>query len=86
MDRVFKAVIGLALVGYAVYSGNGWFYLGVIPLFIGVTGWCPMKMMRGNQCTSEGCGNTVSATDKEKSACCATPEEQLESFKTSQEQ
>ena len=86
MDRVVKTVIGLALVGYAVYSGNYWFYLGMIPLLIGVTGWCPMKMMTGNQCTDEGCGNPVPSTDKEKAACCATPEEQLESFKASQEQ
>ena len=31
--RHIRIVLGLALIGYGVYSGNAWFYLGVIPLF-----------------------------------------------------
>jgi len=40
--RPFRIIIGLALVGYAVYSGNQWFYLGVIPLIAGLTNFCPL--------------------------------------------
>jgi len=40
--RPFRIVMGLALVGYAVYSGNQWFYLGVIPLIAGLTNFCPL--------------------------------------------
>ena len=40
--RPFRIVIGLALVGYAVYSGNKWFYLGIIPLIAGLTNFCPL--------------------------------------------
>lgn len=38
----FRIVIGLGLIGYAVYSGNPWFYLGVIPLIAGITKFCPL--------------------------------------------
>jgi len=38
----FRIVLGLALIAYAVYSGNNWFYLGVIPLIAGLTKFCPI--------------------------------------------
>ena len=41
----FRIVLGLALIGYAVYSGNNWFYLGAIPLIAGLTKFCPLCMI-----------------------------------------
>ncbi len=38
----FRIVLGLALIGYGIYSGNPWFYLGFIPLIAGVTKFCPL--------------------------------------------
>ena len=38
----FRIVLGSALIGYGVYSGNNWFYLGVIPLIAGITKFCPL--------------------------------------------
>lgn len=38
----FRIVLGLALIGYAAYSGNNWFYLGVLPLIAGITKFCPL--------------------------------------------
>jgi len=38
----FRIVLGLALIGYGIYSGNNWFFLGVIPLIAGVTKFCPL--------------------------------------------
>jgi len=40
--RPIRIVIGLALIGYALYSGNQWFYLGVIPLIAGLANFCPL--------------------------------------------
>ena len=40
--RPFRIVIGLALIGYGVFSGNQWFYLGVIPLVAGLSNFCPL--------------------------------------------
>jgi len=40
--RPIRIVIGLAAIGYAVYSGNQWFYLGVIPLIAGLSNFCPL--------------------------------------------
>ncbi len=39
--RPIRIVAGLALIAYGVYSGNQWFYLGVIPLIAGLVNFCP---------------------------------------------
>jgi len=38
----FRIVLGLALIAYAFYSGNNWFYLGAIPLIAGLLKFCPI--------------------------------------------
>jgi hypothetical protein len=40
--RPFRIVLGSALIGYGVYSGNSWFYLGAIPLIAGLVNFCPL--------------------------------------------
>jgi len=40
--KPIRIVLGLGLMGYGVYSGNQWFYLGVIPLIAGVLSFCPL--------------------------------------------
>lgn len=40
--KPIRIAAGLALIAYAVYSGNQWFYLGVIPLLAGLTNFCPL--------------------------------------------
>lgn len=39
--RPIRIAVGLALIGYGAYSGNAWFYLGVVPLIAGLTNFCP---------------------------------------------
>ncbi len=51
--RPFRIVLGAALLGYGVYSGNSWFYLGVLPLIAGIIGFCPACKITG-QCTITG--------------------------------
>lgn len=41
----FRIVLGIALIGYALFSKNDWFYLGVIPLIAGITGFCPICIL-----------------------------------------
>ncbi len=40
--RPIRIVVGLSLIGYGIYSGNPWFYLGVIPLIAGIANFCPL--------------------------------------------
>ena len=40
--RPIRILLGLSLIGYGVYSGNMWFYLGVIPLVAGLANFCPL--------------------------------------------
>lgn len=39
--RPIRIAVGSALIGYGIYSGNAWFYLGVIPLIAGLVNFCP---------------------------------------------
>ena len=39
--RPIRIILGSALIGYGVYSGNQWFYLGIIPLIAGLVNFCP---------------------------------------------
>lgn len=43
----FRVVIGTVLVGYGIYSGNAWFYLGAIPLIAGLVNFCPLCKITG---------------------------------------
>ena len=47
-DRVIRAVIGLAIISL-VYLGpqTPWGWLGLIPFFTAVTGWCPLYQLLG---------------------------------------
>ncbi len=40
--RPVRLAVGSALIGYGVYSGNSWFYLGAIPLIAGIVNFCPL--------------------------------------------
>ena len=39
--RPFRIVLGLVLIAVAFFTGNAWFYLGVIPLIAGLANFCP---------------------------------------------
>jgi len=75
MRRVFRIVLGLALIGYGVYSGNAWFFLGVVPLVFGIVNWCPMEKLLGKKCEGESCcaGGSCEAPKVETSTtqCCS---------------
>jgi len=40
--RVFRTILGLALIITGLITGIYWFYLGVLPLIAGLTGFCPL--------------------------------------------
>ena len=71
-NRIVRIVIGLALIGYGIYSGNAWFYLGVLPLIIGIINWCPLEMKMGTCDPASGCCATPAQNESEN-VCCATP-------------
>lgn len=39
--RPIRIVVGLILIAIGVYTGNAWFYLGVVPLIAGLVNFCP---------------------------------------------
>jgi hypothetical protein len=52
VDRMLRAMVGLALIGLAITGIMGWWgWIGVVPLLTGVFGICPMYAMLGiNTC------------------------------------
>ncbi len=55
IDRLIRTVVGLALIAWALtgtgqYAWLGW--IGVVPLFTAVVGWCPPYSLLGiNTCS-----------------------------------
>ncbi|MDB5896649.1 MAG: hypothetical protein JWP22_3622 [Ramlibacter sp.] len=52
MDRMFRLVIGVALVGLAATDMVGWWgWIGAVPLLTALFGTCPLYSMLGiNTC------------------------------------
>lgn len=40
--RPFRVVFGLILIAIGVLISNPWFYLGIIPLIVGIIDFCPL--------------------------------------------
>ena len=38
----FRVVLGLVCIAYGIYSANYWFFLGVVPLIVGIFNICPL--------------------------------------------
>lgn len=41
----FRVILGLILIGIGLYTGNSWFFLGIIPLIAGLTNFCPLCLI-----------------------------------------
>ena len=48
--KKFRIVLGVILIGVGIFTGNAWFYLGVIPLIAGLANFCPLCMIT-KKCT-----------------------------------
>ena len=48
--RPFRILIGLILIAVGFFSDNYWFYLGVIPLIVGLMDFCPVCIV-SKKCT-----------------------------------
>ena len=46
----FRIVLGLVLIARGYFTGNAWFYLGVIPLIAGLADFCPLCII-SKKCT-----------------------------------
>lgn len=48
IDRILRIVAGLVLITLAVTGTVGvWGYIGVVPLFTALLGWCPAYTILG---------------------------------------
>jgi hypothetical protein len=47
IDRVLRALVGLALIVWALTGGPVWAWIGVVPLLTAVFSFCPAYAMLG---------------------------------------
>jgi hypothetical protein len=50
IDRVIRVILGLALLGFAIFSGHqyAWAgYIGIVPLLTAAVGSCPLYSLLG---------------------------------------
>ena len=55
--RPFRIVIGLVLIAIGYFTGNYWFYLGVLPLIVGLVDFCPLCII-SKKCTPKNLQDT----------------------------
>lgn len=48
--RKFRIAVGVVLIAIGFYTGNAWFYLGVLPLIAGLVDFCPTCLI-SKKCT-----------------------------------
>ena len=47
IDRIVRGVAGIALIAWALTGGPAWAWVGVVPVFTAVVGWCPLYVPFG---------------------------------------
>jgi hypothetical protein len=47
IDRAARAVVGVALVGWAIMGGPVWAWIGIILIFTAALRWCPLYLPFG---------------------------------------
>jgi hypothetical protein len=47
IDRIVRAAAGIGLVAWALTGGPLWAWIGVVPIFTAIVGWCPVYLPLG---------------------------------------
>ena len=53
LDRAFRIVLGLAVIGLGVYYRSWWGALGLVPLLTGLLRFCPVYLPYGTSTVVE---------------------------------
>lgn len=68
VDRLVRIVVGLGLVLWGISSGSWLGAIGIVPLFTGLTRWCPAYCPFGisTNCDSNSCCGGGSCKSKDQ--------------------
>ncbi len=47
IDRVLRALVGIALIAWAILGGPVWAWIGVVPLATAAISFCPLYTLLG---------------------------------------
>ena len=67
--KIVRITLGLGLIATGVYTGNAWFFLGIIPFAMGFVNYCPIESRLGN-CKDGVCEDGSCCSDETN---CCTP-------------
>jgi len=65
-DRLIRIAGGVLLLFLALFKGQVWGYIGVVPVLTGSLGWCPLYTMLGISTACKSCSDTCNGKDIEK--------------------
>lgn len=66
VDRMLRITVGVGLLVWGISTGNQWGYIGLIPLFTGLTRWCPAYCPLGFSTAVGACCKTEGGCTKPK--------------------
>jgi len=55
IDRVARALVGIALIAWALLGGPVWAWIGVVPLATAAISFCPAYTLLGIRTCSKSC-------------------------------
>ena len=47
IDRALRITAGVVIIGLGIYFQNWWGAVGIVPIFTGLTRWCPAYLPIG---------------------------------------
>ncbi|CAK7046879.1 YgaP family membrane protein [Saezia sanguinis] len=66
-DRVVRIAVGLLLIALAVAGQIGWWgWLGLLPLVMGIIGFCPVYLWLGINTCKKQPQDSASGTDQQR--------------------
>lgn len=63
IDKGIRILVGVVLIAWALAGGPVWAWIGILPLFTGLVGWCPAYLPFGLR-TCKSCDNSSCSSEK----------------------
>src|SRR5690606_13836170 len=63
IDKGIRILVGVVLIAWALAGGPVWAWIGILPLFTGLVGWCPAYLPFGLR-TCKSCDNGSCSSEK----------------------
>jgi|WetSurMetagenome_2_1015567.scaffolds.fasta_scaffold847629_2 hypothetical protein len=67
IDRLFRIVVGVVILGAGYYYGSYWGLIGLLPILTAIIRWCPAYVpLKISTCGKDGSGCSCCCGSKKK--------------------